>query len=107
MARRARRLLVYGIRTPGDLAKEVVSNYVTAAANVEVWSSNYVRRVREYVADTARQTEAANRLAGWYNIFLTEVYPRLPTLYVRAKASYVKQLTKGRVEVPTPPGPGV
>lgn len=105
MAKRARRLLVYGIRTPEDLAKEVVTNYVTAAANVEDWSRKYVNNVRAYVADSRKQAEVTGRLAAWYNIFITEVYPRLPRLYVQAKSRYLKQITGGKVEL-TPAGAG-
>lgn len=102
MARRSRRLLVAGVVSPADLARTVVNNYVSGArTNIATWQARYAGGINDYLGSTRRQDVARAKLETWYNIFLTEVYPRLSGVYAEAKRAYYARTAT----ITAPPAP--
>lgn len=107
MARkRSSRALVYGILPPDALANNVVGRYVSEGrTKLSAWSREYSNSVRTYLGDERKQEQVKKLLGGWYNIFLSEVYPSLTELYGKAKASYhARKKTMLTAGVVPPPG---
>jgi hypothetical protein len=105
MARRRRSsgVLIYGIVRPEDLAKDVVNRYVTKAKDpreLDRWISDYKEKITDYVKNTAKQANAQNRLAVWYEIYLTEVYPKIKEIFGAAKAEHAKRVIKPLATTP-------
>jgi hypothetical protein len=105
MARRRRSsgVLIYGIVRPEDLAKDVVSRYVTKARDpktLEAWVTDYKQKITAYVGNTARQANAQSRLAAWYEIYLTEVYPKIKEIFGAAKAEHARRVIKPLATTP-------
>ncbi|MEM2388956.1 MAG: hypothetical protein QXW20_08390 [Ignisphaera sp.] len=99
--RKSRRLLVLGIASPDVLSDEVIRRY-TAKATTEArsWSRNYVSGVTAYATNTTAQANAKAKLAAWYNIYKTVIYPEVLKAYSRGKAEYIATATRA---APTPP----
>jgi hypothetical protein len=102
MARRkSRRHLITGVATPEDVAGYVIRAYVSkAGTEVGKWETNYRTKVIEYTGDRTKQAEARVKLANWYNVFLSLVYPRLKQVYGEAQAEYIR--SKAMVPAPAP-----
>jgi hypothetical protein len=104
--RRSSRALILGLTGPIELARDVVSKYVTKASTpqeLESWATRYKNRITDYAKDANRQDRVQKLLAAWYETFITDIYPRLKLLYAEGKTKYaerVKQIVRG---VPTPP----
>jgi hypothetical protein len=101
--RRSSGLLIYGIVPPADLAKSVIDRYVTKAKDpkeLEKWVSEYKGKVSKYAEDTRRQANAKSRLEVWYEIYLTDVYPKQKELYGVARAEYVRRVIKPLAATP-------
>jgi hypothetical protein len=83
----------------------VISRYVTKAKDPKTlgkWISDYANRIIEYTKNEARQANAQSRLAAWYEIYLTEVYPKIKEIFGAAKAEHAKRVIKPLAV--TPPG---
>lgn len=95
MARKSRRLLVAGVVSPTDLSKMVISNYISGArTNISIWQSRYAGGIQDYITSLRKQEMARAKLETWYNIFLTEVYPRLSGVYTEGKRAYYSSIAK-------------
>ena len=93
--RRARKLLISGAVTAADLSKSVIEKYVsTANTRVGDWARVYTNNIRAYVADKARQSLAQTKLATWYDIYVTEVYPQVKEAFATARSTYIKKVIK-------------
>ncbi len=102
-SRRPRRLLISGAVTPADLSRTVINRYVTEGTrNLGNWAGNYQANIKAYLADTARQALAQQKLQVWYDIYFTEVYGKIKEAYSTARAEYIK-----RVYRPALPGGGI
>jgi hypothetical protein len=106
---RPRRLLITGVVTPENLSKSVISKYVSEArTRVTDWARDYRLKILDYVGDTKRQDVAQTKLATWYDIYLTEVYPRVKEAFATARSEYIKRIVKplgGGVSTPAPTPP--
>ncbi|MEM4068085.1 MAG: hypothetical protein QXV17_14630 [Candidatus Micrarchaeaceae archaeon] len=112
MARKSRRLLVAGVLTPADLSRMVIGNYISGArTNISIWQSRYAGGIQDYITSLRKQEMARAKLETWYNIFLTEVYPRLSGVYTEAKRAYYSNISKMTLpplaRAVTPPAPAV
>jgi hypothetical protein len=107
--RRARRLLITGVVASTDLSKTVIGKYVSEArTKVTDWAKDYSSRIMEYVGDAKRQDIAQAKLATWYDIYLTEVYPKVKEAFATARSEYIKRIVRplgGGVRSPTPTPP--
>jgi hypothetical protein len=107
--RRARRLLITGVVAPVDLSRSVVAKYVgEARTRVTDWARGYRDRILEYVGDTRRQDVAQAKLSTWYEIYLTEIYPKVKEVFATARSEYIKRIVRplgGGVTPPTLPSP--
>jgi hypothetical protein len=93
--RRARKLLISGVIAPADLGKSVVDKYVSEArTNVTNWSRSYVDRINTYIGDRTRQDLAKAKLGVWYDLFITEIYPRIKEVFATARSTYIKKVLK-------------
>jgi len=93
--RRARKLLISGVVTPADLGKSVVDKYVSVArTKVGDWSRNYVDQINTYLGDKTRQDLAKSKLGVWYDIYITEIYPRIKEVFATARSAYIKKVLK-------------
>jgi hypothetical protein len=93
--RRARKLLISGVVTPTDLGKSVVDKYVSVArTKVADWSKTYVDQINTYLGDKTRQDLAKSKLGTWYDIYITEIYPRVKEIFATARSSYIKKVLK-------------
>jgi hypothetical protein len=106
--RRSRKLLITGVVTPTDLSKTVIDKYVSEAKeNLAAWSRNYRGQISAYVGDKKRQDVAQAKLAAWYDLYLTEIYPKVKEVFATARAEYIKKIAKPYGGgVTTPPGGG-
>jgi hypothetical protein len=110
--RRARKLLISGVVTPDSLSRTVIGKYVsTARERLADWATTYQTRINDYVADVNRQSVAQAKLATWYNIYVTVVYPRLKEIFATARSEYIRRLYRppvppaGTPATPTPTFP--
>ncbi|MEM1542741.1 MAG: hypothetical protein QXV82_08960 [Ignisphaera sp.] len=102
--RKARRLLVLGVATPEAISDEVVKRYTSkATTEVRTWSRNYVTGVTTYTADVTKQSSAKAKLAAWYNIYRTVIYPEVIKAYSRGKSEYIATAVRTATPAPTPP----
>jgi hypothetical protein len=93
--RRARKLLITGVVTPTDLSKTVIETYVSKArTNVTDWARDYRAKILDYVGDKKRQDVAQAKLATWYDIYLTEIYPKVKEVFATARSEYIKKIAK-------------
>ena len=93
--RRARKLLITGAVAPADLSKSVIEKYVsTANTKVGDWASVYTSNIKAYVADKTRQGLAQAKLATWYDIYITEVYPKVKEAFATARTAYIRKVIK-------------
>jgi hypothetical protein len=93
--RRSRKLLISGVVTPADLSKTVIERYVReAAANLATWRKSYEDNINKYTGDRARQGLAQTKLATWYDIYVTEVYPKVKDAYAAARTEYIKKVVR-------------
>ncbi|MEM4815827.1 MAG: hypothetical protein QXR23_08835 [Ignisphaera sp.] len=91
-----------GIASPEVLSDEVIRRYTTkATTEARTWSRNYVSGVTAYTTNTTAQANARAKLAAWYNIYRTVIYPEVIKAYSRGKAEYIA--TAARTPTPTPP----
>ncbi|MEM2158377.1 MAG: hypothetical protein QXO72_05130 [Sulfolobales archaeon] len=101
MARKPKRLLVTGVQPPAERSKAVIDRFVSVArVNLPAWSTKYRDGISGYLGDAAKQSEAASKLASWYDIFLTVVYPKVKEVYATAVSRY---LEVRRAAAPRPP----
>lgn len=101
---KSRKLLVAGALTPADLAKTVVGNFVSKGrAELGAWANRYTSKINAYLGNTTAQNLAISKLANWYDVFLTEIYPKLQQAYAGARASYIQRITRRTVPAITPP----
>jgi hypothetical protein len=92
---RPRKLLISGVVTPGDLSKTVIERYIKeAATNLATWRKSYEDNINKYAGDRARQALAQTKLATWYDIYVTEVYPKVKDAYATARTEYIKKVIK-------------
>jgi len=92
---RPRKLLISGVVTPTDLSKTVVERYVReAGTNLANWRKSYEDNINKYTGDRARQALAQTKLATWYDIYVTEVYPKVKDAYATARTEYIKKVIK-------------
>jgi len=107
--RRARKLLITGVVAPLDLSKTVIGKYVSEArTRVTDWARDYRSRILDYVGDTKRQNVAQAKLATWYELYLTEIYPKVKEVFATARSEYIKKIVKplgGGITPPTPAPP--
>jgi hypothetical protein len=103
--RRARKLLITGVVAPADLSKTVIGKYVSEArARVTDWARDYRTRILDYVGDTKRQEIAQAKLATWYEIYMTTIYPKVKEAFATARSEYIRRIVKPLGGgVPTPP----
>jgi hypothetical protein len=93
--RRARKLLISGAVTATDLSRSVIEKYVTTASTkVGDWAGNYTNNIKVYIADKARQSLAQTKLATWYDIYLTVVYPKVKEAFATGRTDYIKRVIK-------------
>jgi 5-formaminoimidazole-4-carboxamide-1-beta-D-ribofuranosyl 5'-monophosphate synthetase len=93
--RRARRLLITGVVTSTDLSKSVIEKYVSEAkTRITFWARDYRSSILEYVGDTKRQDVAQAKLTTWYDIYITEVYPKVKETFATARSEYIKRIAK-------------
>jgi len=105
--RRARKLLISGVVAPIDLGKSVVDKYVNVArTKASDWSKTYVDQINTYLGDKTRQELAKAKLGVWYDIYVTEIYPRVKEIFATARSTYIKKVIKplGGGVAPTVPG---
>ena len=108
--RRARKLLIAGVVTPDSLSRTVVGRYVAVAREkLGDWAREYTTRITEYIGDVNRQSVAQTKLATWYNIYVTVVYPRLKEVFATARSEYIRSIYRPPAPAPGLPGgvPGV
>jgi hypothetical protein len=92
---RPRKLLISGVVTPTDLSKTVIERYIKeATANLATWRRYYEENINKYTSDRARQNLAQTKLATWYDIYVTEVYPKVKDAYATARSEYIKKVVK-------------
>jgi hypothetical protein len=107
--RRARRLLITGVVTSTDLSKSVIGKYVEVARiRVTDWARDYRSRILEYVGDAKRQDVAQAKLSTWYDLYLTEIYPKVKEVFATARSEYIRRIATplgGGVRPPTPRPP--
>ena len=103
--RRPRRLLITGVVAPVDLSKTVIGKYVSEArTRVTDWARDYRLKILDYVGDAKRQDVAQAKLAMWYDIYLTAVYPKVKEIFATARSEYIKRIVAplgGGVGTPT------
>jgi len=93
--RRARKLLITGAVAAADLSKSVVEKYVSMAnTKLSDWARVYTDNIKAYVGDRTRQGLAQAKLATWYEIYVTEVYPKVKEAFATARADYIKKVIK-------------
>jgi hypothetical protein len=93
--RRARKLLISGVVAPADLGKSVIDKYVaTARTKVTDWSKTYVDQINTYLGDKTRQDLAKSKLGVWYDIYVTEIYPRIKEVFATARSTYIRRVLK-------------
>ncbi len=99
--RRARKLLIAGAVAPADLSRTVVGKYVSEAkVNLGDWANRYQANIRAYLGETKRQELAQTKLATWYDIYVTEVYPRIKEIFATARAAFIRRIYKPAVASP-------
>ena len=92
---RPRKLLISGVVTPIDLSKTVIERYVReATANIGAWRKAYEENINQYLGDRSRQNLAQSKLATWYDIYVTEVYPKVKDAYATARTEYIRKVVK-------------
>ena len=93
--KRARKLLITGVVTPADLSKTVIERYVgEAKTRLPAWTRNYRGQILAYTEDRKRQEVAQAKLATWYELYLTDIYPKVKEVFATAKAEYIKKIVK-------------
>jgi hypothetical protein len=103
--RRARKLLIAGVVTPDNLSRTVIDKYIaTAREKLGDWAREYTNRVTEYVGDVRRQSVAQAKLATWYNIYVTVVYPRIKEIFATARSEYIRSIYRPPTPAPGLPG---
>jgi hypothetical protein len=91
--RRARKLLITGVVTPTDLSKTVIDRYVSEArTRVTDWARDYRAKIMGYVGDTKRQEVAQAKLATWYDLYITTIYPRVKEVFATARSEYIRRI---------------
>lgn len=96
--RRSRRLLVTGIRTPTDVAKDVIQGYVGGAqTKLGDWAKNYRSSISSYVKDAKKQDLAREALGTWYDVYITEIYPKIKEAYATGRTAYITRKAGIRV----------
>jgi hypothetical protein len=93
--RRARKLLISGVVTPTDLGRSVIDKYVaTARTKVADWSKTYVDQINTYLGDRTRQDLAKSKLGVWYDLYVTEIYPKVKEIFATARSTYIRKVLK-------------
>ena len=101
MARRSRKLLITGVVNPTDLGRTVIGNYVEKAKkDVDKWASKYTGKVNEFTNNKVRIDSASSRLAVWYDVYASEVYPKIKGVYESAKVNYARRVVKPMATAP-------
>jgi hypothetical protein len=93
------------LSTPESVADSVIESYRSKyTIDGKAWADTYESGLKDYASDTARQDNAANALATWYNYLKSDVAPKLAQLYAKMRADYKAKLAT--IKPPTvPPAP--
>jgi hypothetical protein len=95
MARRSRKLLITGVVNPTDLGRTVVGNYIEKAKkDLNKWTDKYTSKINEFTNNKVRIDSASARLGVWYDVYASEVYPKIKGLYETAKVEYARRVVK-------------
>ena len=95
MARRSRKLLITGVVNPTDLGRTVIGNYIEKAKkDVNTWANKYTGKINEFTSNKVRVDSASTRLGVWYDVYASEVYPKIKGLYETAKVEYARRVVK-------------
>jgi len=101
MARRSRKLLITGVVNPTELGKTVIGNYIQKAQkDLDKWATKYTGKINEFTSNKVRIESASSRLGVWYDVYATEVYPKIKGVYESAKVEYARKVVKPMATAP-------